>query len=96
MASRPPAGEDSSGSVFPKGNDVPAGPGHYTMIREGFSTDPAPPPTAGRPGKAGRPGEPTAKPASMPSRRSRMWTVLGLVAVLLTIVALVLVFALTG
>jgi hypothetical protein len=66
------------------------------MVREGFSPEPAPPPAISRPAAGSGPAETEPKPASMPSRRSSLLTILGLVAILLTIVALVVVFAVFG
>jgi len=96
-----PAGDPGKGApppppAFPGGNDIPSGPGHYTMVREGFSPDPGPSAQMAQPARSPGPQETGPKPASMPSRRSSLLTILGLVAVLLTIVALVVVFALVG
>ncbi len=89
-----PGGEPPSPpSPFPGGPDTPAGPGHYTMVREGFSPGPMPP---SQPAPEPAPTDEGTRPASMPSRRSSVLTILGLIAVLLIIVALVVVFAVFG
>jgi hypothetical protein len=66
------------------------------MVREGLSTDAVPPgPT--RPSAKREPPPPAAAaPDFTPSRGSRLLPILGLVAILLVIVALVVVFALTS
>ncbi len=96
VRSTPPSPSAFPAGAFNGGNDAPSGPGHYTMIREGFSPDPGPPSQMASPAGTARSAEPAPKPQPAPSRRSSILTVLGLVAVVLTIVALVVVFALVG
>jgi len=92
----PGVGSLTSGPLPPSGPRPPDGPGHYTMVREGLSTDAVPPgPT--RPSAKREPPPPAAAaPDFTPSRGSRLLPILGLVAILLVIVALVVVFALTS
>jgi len=89
----PASGPLVSGPIFSGGGDVRDGPGHYTMVREGLSTDPGP--IANAPQSAPPPGT-DATSASTPKRRSPFLTILGLVVIVLAIVALVVAFALTS
>ena len=98
--SRVPGDAERSASpppqAFPGGNDLPRGPGHYTMVQKGISPESGYSAPLARPAPGPGSPEPAPKPASRPSRRSSLLTILGLVAVLVIIVALVVVFALTG
>jgi hypothetical protein len=91
----PGAGSLTSGPLPPGGPRPPEGPGHYTMVREGLSTDPVPPGPA-KPSAKREPPPPAAAPGFAPSSGSRLLPILGLVAILLIIAALVVVFALTS
>jgi len=91
----PGVGSLTSGPLPPSGPPLPDGPGHYTMVREGLSTD-AVPPGLTKPSAKREPPPPAAAPDFAPSRGSRLLPILGLVVILLIIAAVVTVFALTS
>jgi len=82
--------------VFPPQENLRAGPGHYTMVREGLVADPGP--VSSRPSSAQGPPGPDEEdtPASAPSRKSLILTIISLVVVIAVAAALVIFFALTN
>lgn len=95
-----PPSDHSRGTGTP-----PAGPGHYTMVREGITPDSRPLSQAGLSGgpPPGTPLGPSysspaaeARSTSPPAPRPSFLAILGLVAVFLALVAVVVLFAVFG
>ena len=86
-----------TGSGSPGSDGVGGGPGHYTMVREGLSTGPIPGSPGGPPAaQSPPPAAPEEATTEGPRQKKPVLAIVGLVVIVLAIVALVVVFAMTG
>ena len=85
-----------SDHLFSGGGPVKDGPGHYTMVREGLSTDPRLTPPKPQPPRAPTPASTEAASGPPASKGSKVLAILGLTVVLLLMVAVVVVLVMTS